>query len=148
MTLSAAATVSLYIVLVFVVIFALLTVALLAIIAFSLRTIQEKLGEGLVQVKPVLDKTTDTLDTVQRVTNRIGEKADTILERGEELTNNVSRRVEETAAVVEKTVSTPLIKFSSVVAGVAEGISSLNRHFGDPHSNASTEKGTNSNGRK
>lgn len=148
MTLSGAATVSLYIVLVFVLLFALLTAALLGIMAFALRAIQVKLEQALNELHPVIVKTSETLDTVQRVTSNIGERADAILERGEALTDDVSRKVENTASVVQKAVSTPLIKFSSLIAGVTEGLSSLNRHFGNSHSSHSEEKGTQTNGRE
>ncbi|HEY3329511.1 MAG TPA: hypothetical protein VGK19_05780 [Capsulimonadaceae bacterium] len=130
MTLDTAATVSLYIVLVFVVIFALLTVGLLAVIAFGLRSLEAKVDSALEQVKPVLSKTTETLDVVQRVTSNIGDRADAILERGETTTESVARKVEATASVVQKAVSTPLINISSLIAGLTEGLSSLGRHFG------------------
>ncbi len=140
MTLDTAATVSLYIVLVFVVIFALLTVALLGMIAFSLRSLQTKVDTALDQVAPVLSKTTETLDTVQRVTSNIGERADAILERSESATEDVARKVEATASVVQKSISTPLINFASLVAGITEGLSSLNRQFGKSHDKNSKNK--------
>ena len=148
MELNTAATISLYIVLVFVVIFAIMTVALLGIIAFTLHTTRQKLEEALDKAEPVLAKTTETLDTIQRVTNNIGERADNILGRGEALTDEVSRKIENTASVVQKTVSVPLIRFSSVISGVTEGLASLSRHFGNSQTNESEEKGTRSNGRK
>jgi uncharacterized protein YoxC len=147
MTISGAATVSLYIVLVFVVIFALLTVALLAIIAFSLRALQAKVDEALTRVEPVLDKTVQTLDSVQRVTSNIGERADAILGRGEELTDGIARKVETTASVVQKAVSTPLINASSLIAGVTEGLLSLTRQFGKSRNHTTEDKGNASNGR-
>jgi len=148
MTLNSAATVSLYIVLVFVVIFAVLTVVLLFLIAFSLRALQSKVDTALAKVEPVLEKTTETLDTVQRVTSNIGERADAILERSENLTDNVARKVETTASVVQKAVATPLINISSVVAGLAEGLSSLNKQWSKSKASNSDEQGSRSNGRQ
>ena len=131
MTLDTAATVSLYIVLVFAVIFALLTVGLLEVIAFGLKSLEAKVDTALEEVKPVLSKTTETLDVVQRVTSNIGDRADAILERSETATENVAQKVEATASVVQKAVSTPLINISSLIGGLTEGIASLNRHFGN-----------------
>jgi uncharacterized protein YoxC len=146
MTLSTAATVALYAVLVFVVIFALVTVVLLGMIALTLRVTHSKLEEALDKMEPLLAKTSETLDTVQRVTNNVGARADTILEKGEALTDDVARKVEKTASFVQKAVETPLIKVSSVIAGVTEGLSSLSRHFGASRVNSSDEKRTRSNG--
>ena len=148
MTIDSATTISLYIVLVFVVIFALLTVALLGIIAFSLRALQAKVDGVLTQVSPVLDKTTETLDMVQRVTSNVGDRADAILTRSEEMTDDLARKVEATSSVVQKAVSTPLINLSSVVAGVTEGLSSLNRQFGKYKAHSAEEKGSTQNGRQ
>jgi hypothetical protein len=71
----------------------------------------------------------------------VGEKADQILSRGVELTDNVSGNVEKTANVVHQTVTTPLIKLSSVIAGVSRGLSvctGQNRSNG--HTNNSDSK--------
>jgi len=140
MTLDPAATVSLYIVLVFVVIFALLTVGLLAIIAIGLKSLNTKIDGALEQVQPILVKTTETLEVVQRVTSNIGDRADVILERSERATENVAKKVEATASVVQHAVSTPLINISSVIAGFTEGLASLNRHFGRSKSSDETKE--------
>jgi flagellar basal body-associated protein FliL len=98
-------------------------VGFMAAIAIALSKLNQKLEKLTNVVEPVAVKASDTLDDIQRVTMNVGEKADHILSRGVELTDNVSGNVEKTAAVVHQTVTTPLIKLSSVVAGVSKGLS-------------------------
>lgn len=146
MTLSTAASVALYCVLIFVLVFAIITVVLLFAIALGLRGLNSKLNEAMTKVDPVLTQTTQTLDTVQRVTSEIGEKANDILARGETMTDDVARKVENTASVMQRAVTTPLINISSVVAGVSETLSSLGRNFGKVRD--TMNKGNTSNGHK
>ena len=101
----------------------LIVVVLLAIAAISLLKLNQKLERITDMAEPVVNKASDTLDSVQRVTSNVGEKADQILTRGVALTENVSGNVEKTATVVHQTVTTPLIKLSSVIAGVSKGMS-------------------------
>ncbi len=112
-----------WVLVVFGAIFSLTTVALLGILAFALTKVQQQLTKLTDKVDPVIAKASDTLDTVNRVTSNVGEKADTILTRGEALTENVSQNVERTASVVQTTVTTPLINLSSLLAGVTKGFS-------------------------
>ena len=101
----------------------LIVVVLLAIAAISLLKLNQKLEKITDMAEPVVNKASETLDSVQRVTSNVGEKADQILTRGVALTENVSGNVEKTATVVHQTVTTPLIKLSSVIAGVSKGMS-------------------------
>lgn len=101
----------------------LIVVALLAVVAISLLKLNQKLERITDMAEPVVNKASDTLDSVQRVTSNVGEKADKILARGVELTESVSGNVEKTATVVHQTVTTPLIKLSSVIAGVSKSVS-------------------------
>jgi len=119
----------------------LLTVGLLGAIAVALVKLNQKLETITNMAEPVAVKASNTLDSVQRVTMSVGEKADQILSRGVELTDSVSGNVEKTASVVHQTVTTPLIKLSSVIAGVSRGISvytGQNRSNG--HTNNSDSK--------
>lgn len=118
--LSVTATICLF---VLVILFALISVVLLAVVAFSLNKIGGQVEKLTNMAEPVVTKASNTLDTVQRVTMNVGEKADNILTRGETLTENVSANVEKTANVVQHTVTTPLIKVSSMLAGVTKGFS-------------------------
>jgi predicted PurR-regulated permease PerM len=120
MHLSGFASISLFI---FVAIFAIVTVILLGILAFAITKIQQQLTKLTDKVEPVIIKASDTLDTVNRVTVNVGEKADHILTRGEALTDSVSENVEKTATVVQSTVTTPLINLSSLISGVSKGVS-------------------------
>lgn len=131
MTQSAGETVALYIVLFFVLIFAIMTVALLGAIAFALLKLRKQVDIALVKVDPILVKTTDVLGTVERVTMNVGEKTDTILTRGEELANSLSQKVEGTATVVEKTVTNPLINLASLLAALTRIFSVMGKGFTD-----------------
>lgn len=106
---------------VFVVIFALIAVALLAAAAIALRKLSDQIEKLTTMAEPAIAKATNTLDTVQRVTMSVGEKTDHILSRSETLTDNVSDRVERTASVVQSAVTTPLINLSSWIAGASKG---------------------------
>ena len=107
----------------FVIIFALIAVALLAALAIALRKISEQVEKLTEMAEPAIAKASNTLDTVQRVTMTVGEKADAILSRSETMTDNVSDRVERTASVVQHAVTTPLVNLSSWLAGVSKGFS-------------------------
>ena len=126
---SIAATTSLFI---FVGLFALITVGLLGAMAFALMKLVNLLDKIVGKIDPVIAKATDTIETVQRVTTNVGEKADQILTKGEALTDNVTDRVEKTAGVVQKSVTGPLITLSSLITGVSKGFS--------VYSHSSTEK--------
>ena len=110
-------------VIIFMVIFSLIAVGALVGIAVALNKLQQQVDKLTTKVEPVIAKASTTLDTVQRVTVSVGEKADTILTRGEALTDNVSQKIETTATVVENTVTKPLINLSSLIAGVSKGVS-------------------------
>ena len=146
MHLDTAATIALYIVLVFVLLFAVLTVAILGGIAFALKALEAKLSELVGKLDPVLTKTTEALDTVQRVTSNVGDRADQILLRGENLTDDLAKKVESTSNVVQKAVATPLINISSLAAGVAETLSSLNRSWNKTKQNHTNSNRSGSNG--
>jgi len=135
---SIAATTSLFI---FVGLFALITVGLLGAMAFALMKLVSLLDKVVSKIDPVIAKATDTIETVQRVTTNVGEKADQILTKGEALTDNVSDRVEKTAGVVQKSVTEPLIKLSSLITGVSKGFS-VYTHSSAEKAKAHQEKAT------
>lgn len=107
----------------FVVLFALVTVGLFAALALALTKMQQQLAKLTDKLEPVIVKASATLDTVQRITANVGEKADVILTRGEALTESLSHKVENTADVVQETVTMPLINLSSLLAGISRGFS-------------------------
>jgi len=135
---SIAATTSLFI---FVGLFAVITVGLLGAMAFALMKLVSLLDKVVSKIDPVIAKATDTIETVQRVTTNVGEKADQILTKGEALTDNVSDRVEKTAGVVQKSVTEPLIKLSSLITGVSKGFS-VYTHSSAEKAKAHQEKAT------
>ena len=135
---SIAATTSLFI---FVGLFALITVGLLGAMAFALMKLVSLLDKVVSKIDPVIAKATDTIETVQRVTTNVGVKADQILTKGEALTDNVSDRVEKTAGVVQKSVTEPLIKLSSLITGVSKGFS-VYTHSSAEKAKAHQEKAT------
>ncbi len=102
--------------------FSIIAVSLLGVMAFALTKLVTLLDTITNKMDPVIVKATDTIETVQRVTANVGEKADQILTRGEVLTDTVSSRVETTAGVVQKAVTGPLINLSSLIMGVSKGV--------------------------
>jgi len=103
--------------------FAITTVGLIGVIAFALSKLVKTLDNLVNKIDPVISKATDTIETVQRVTTNVGEKADQILTKGEALTDNVSDKVEKTAGVVQRSVTGPLINLSSLITGISKGVS-------------------------
>lgn len=102
-------------------IFSLVTVGLLGVIAFAASKLVALLDKVTNKIDPVIVKATDAIETVQRVTNSVGAKADQVLIKGEALTDDVSGRVEKTAGVVQSAVIGPLINLSSIINGVSKG---------------------------
>lgn len=115
-----AATTALFI---FVGLFALITVVLFGATAFALSKLVKTLDTLVEKIEPVIGKATDTIETVQRVTTNVGEKADVILTKGEALTDSLSVKTERTADVVQKSVTGPLISLSSLITGISKGFS-------------------------
>ncbi len=114
------ATVALWI---FVALFAITTVVLFGITAFALTKLVKLVDTLVEKIEPVLGKATDTIETVQRVTTNVGEKADVILTKGEVLTDSLSVKTERTADVLQKSVTGPLISLSSLITGISKGFS-------------------------
>ena len=108
-------------------IFALTTVGLFAAIAFAIKKIEQQLEKLTNMAEPVIAKATNTLDTVQRITVNVGEKADTILTRAETLTESTAEKVEHTTTVVQEAVTNPLINLSSLITGLGTGLSVWSR---------------------
>jgi len=111
--------------------FSIIAVSLLGVMAFALTKLVTLLDTITNKMDPVIVKATDTIETVQRVTANVGEKADQILTRGETLTDTVSSRVETTAGVVQKAVTGPLINLSSLIMGVSKGVEVYTRSNND-----------------
>jgi len=110
-----------------VILFGLITVALLGVVAFCLVKMQQQVDRLTTMAEPLAEKASTTLDEVQRVTVTVGDRADTILGRGETLTDHVATRVEQTASVIQSTVTSPLIKLSSLVNGIIAALSTYTR---------------------
>ena len=132
MALGTSATIALYVVLVFVLFFAIITVVILGIIGFALRLLNTQIDLALSKTDPIVLKINDFLITLQRVTSTVGEKADEVLVKGEAIVEDIADKVEETVNVVEKTVTKPLINLSSVLAGISKGFATFT---GGKHSN-------------
>ncbi len=145
MHLSLAAEIAFWIFMFFVFVMSITTVVLLAGVVFGLTKLNDKIDQTLETARPLVEKTSTLLDTAQRVTMNTGEKVDSILTEGEELTGRLSRKVDHTASIVEKTVTTPLINISSVIAGVSKGFEVFNR--ATSNGNGSSDK-ANGNGLK
>jgi predicted PurR-regulated permease PerM len=124
----------------FVAIFALITVVLLGVLAFAMIKINKQLDKFTTMAEPLVIKATDAIETVQRVSMNVGEKADQILSRGETLTDNVSSNVERTASVIQRVVTTPLINLSSLISGVTKGFSVYGGHSARSNGHTNAEK--------
>jgi hypothetical protein len=107
----------------FVVLFAFTTVVLFGIIAFTLRKVEQQVEKVTNMAEPLVAKASNTLDTVQRITANAGEKVDTILTKGETLTDDLVVKVDQTSTVVQKSVVSPLIQLSSLISGLSAGFS-------------------------
>jgi len=125
--LGAAASISLV---VFVILFGIITVVLLGIVAFVLVKLQQQIDRLTTIAEPLAEKASVTLDEVQRFTVTVGDRADTILERGESLTDHVATKVEQTATVIQTTVTQPLIKISSLINGIIAALSFYTKRTG------------------
>jgi len=106
---------------VFYILSALVLTISLAVIAFLLVRLNTRLEELSQKVEPLLVKTEHVLSVADEKLTTIGGKAEVILSQGEEVAASVHDRVERTAAVVHRTVNTPLIQVNSVAAGLARG---------------------------
>jgi uncharacterized protein YoxC len=125
MTISTAAVVALYIVLFFVLLFAIIAVGCLGAIAFALLQIRRVAEQALDKADPLVMRVNETLITAQRIAMNVGEQSDTILTRGERITEDLAQKIEATSTVVEKSVTSPLINLSSLIAGVSKGVATF-----------------------
>jgi predicted PurR-regulated permease PerM len=107
----------------FVFLFSAVAVGAFVALAFAVKKIEQQVEKLTNMAEPVIAKATNTLDTVQRITVNVGEKADAILTKGEALTDTMSEKVEQTTTVVQDAVTTPLINLSSLITGVSTGLS-------------------------
>jgi len=124
MALNGAASVA---VIIFVFLFGLITVTLLGVVAYSLLKMQQQVDRLTTLAEPLANKASTTLDEVQRVTVSVGDRADTILERSEHLTDHVATKIEQTSTIIQSSVTSPLIKVSSLVNGIIAALSSYQR---------------------
>ena len=110
---------------VFVIFFGIITVALLGAIAFALIKFTKLLNKATESLVPTVDKVSNLIDTIQRVTMTVGDRADQILSKGESITDSVADNVEKTSKVFRSAVTAPLINLSSVLTGITAAISSF-----------------------
>jgi len=115
------------VVIIFVFLFALITVTLLGVVAYCLFKMQRQVDRLTTLAEPLADKVSTTLDEVQRVTVTVGDRADTILERSEHLTDHVATKIEQTSSIIQSSVTSPLIKVSSLVNGILAALSAYQR---------------------
>jgi len=124
MTISAGASAA---VIIFVFLFGFVTVTLLGVVAYSLYKMQQQVDKLTTLAEPLANKVSTTLDEVQRVTVNVGDRADTILERSEHLTDHVANKIEQTSSIIQSSVTSPLIKVSSLVNGIIAALSTYQR---------------------
>jgi hypothetical protein len=121
MELNTAAQIALYVVLAFSLVFALIAVGLIFAIAFGLIKLNQLIEQGLIQVTPIVDKTTVILESVHDVTKTVGTHADTILSNGVQISETIAKQVDATSSVVSKTVTSPLVNIVSMMSEATKG---------------------------
>ena len=96
---------------------------LLGAMAFALTKLVKLLDTLTNKLDPVIVKATDTIETVQRVTTNVGEKADQILDQGRGADGQCLRQGGEDGGCRAAAVTGPLINLSSLITGVSKGFS-------------------------
>jgi len=70
-------------------------------------------------IKPAVSEATHTIHNVNQLVEKVEDKAERIMQIGEETARKVSSTLVATTDVVQETVSSPLISFSSLIAGIS-----------------------------
>ena len=102
-----------------------------------------KLTQLLARLEAVLDplagRGQDVLNSVDHTLTMVRDKAESLLDTGEKMVDNVAARVDTTSSIVEGAVARPAIRISSLVAGINRGLHTW-RHF-DAHSHRNRADG-------
>ena len=92
-----------------------------AVALFALkRLIDKPVRQAVCEAKTTIENVNKLVDTVEDRTQRI-------LDIGEQTAKKVSGNVMATSDVVRETITTPLISFSGLVAGITEAIQCCRR---------------------
>lgn len=78
-------------------------------------------------VKPAVSEAQSTIHNVNVMVDKVEDKAEQILNIGEETARKVSGSVVATTDMVQDTVTPPLISFSSMVAGISKALETWRR---------------------
>lgn len=107
----------------------------LAGIAGALWFLNAKLNQLLAKAQPLVDRTAETLQNVERMTVKLNDRVNQILDRTGEVVEDVSQKVETTTSIAEETISQPLISAASLMAGISRGLSAYKEVQGKGDSN-------------
>ncbi|MHB0912960.1 MAG: hypothetical protein ACYC2Y_05900 [Armatimonadota bacterium] len=94
----------------------LLLLAGLAFLAFAVKKLIDQ------AVMPAVKEAKETVENLNEMVERVEQKAERIMDIGEETARRVGNRVVATSDVVQETVASPLINISSFITGIQRGI--------------------------
>ncbi len=91
-------------------------------IAIALWMLNRKVDQITEQLTPLINRATDTVASVEKITADLHVKMDHVMDTVEDTVKTVSQRVDTTTAIAEETISQPLIGAASVMAGLSRGL--------------------------
>ena len=91
-------------------------------IAIALWMLNRKVDQITEQLTPLINRATDTVASVEKITADLHVKLDHVMDTVEDTVKTVSQRVDTTTAIAEETISQPLIGAASVMAGLSRGL--------------------------
>ena len=98
------------------------------IIAFSNLVMFVAIAYLAVAVKKLLDTSVKpTIENVNKLVNKVEDKAERIMDIGEDTARKVSGTVVATTDMVQNTITSPMISFSSMVAGITKAVETWRR---------------------
>lgn len=94
----------------------------LAGIAVALWILNARLNLLITKAQPLVDQTEKTLQHLEQVSVTLSDRVNQVLDRTGDVVETVSRRVETTTALAERTITQPLIGAASLMAGVSRAL--------------------------
>lgn len=98
-----------------------------AVMAWSVKRLVDK------SVIPTMTEVKDTVKNVNRLVDKVEEKAEHIMQIGERTASEVSGKVVATTNMVEKSVTTPIITISGIIAGITRAVEVWRTASASPH---------------
>ena len=92
-----------------------------AVALFALKRLVDK------PVRQAVCEAKSTIENINKLVDTVEDRTERILDISEQTARKVSVNVMATSEVVKETITSPLISFSSIVAGVSEALKSCRR---------------------